>query len=205
MNIGIDIDDTITNTFETALPYAQKYVREALKKDIIPDYSKAIDHHYIRDIFGLVDGEDKVFWIKNYYNILDNVEPKENSCETIRKLKEEGNRIIIISARWDIGDLSSYNITKEWLDEMGIHYDKLITGIENKAEIALQEKIDIFIDDSIRNCLEVQQSGIKSLLMTSPVNRNNPSHNIERVFYWEEIYKRIKNLEKEKDCEEERC
>ena len=28
MNIGIDIDDTISETFETLLPYAQKYTIE---------------------------------------------------------------------------------------------------------------------------------------------------------------------------------
>ena len=28
MNIGIDIDDTISNTFETFLPYMKKFVEE---------------------------------------------------------------------------------------------------------------------------------------------------------------------------------
>ena len=32
MNIGIDIDDTISETFETLLPYAQKYTIEDLKR-----------------------------------------------------------------------------------------------------------------------------------------------------------------------------
>ncbi|MBP3463699.1 MAG: hypothetical protein J6K45_04375 [Clostridia bacterium] len=30
MNIGIDIDDTISNTYETVIPYAQKYTIEEL-------------------------------------------------------------------------------------------------------------------------------------------------------------------------------
>ena len=34
MNIGIDIDDTISETFETLLPYSQKYTIEDLKKKI---------------------------------------------------------------------------------------------------------------------------------------------------------------------------
>ena len=44
MNIGIDIDDTISETFETLLPYAQKYTIEALKKE-----SKI----YIKDEYGM--------------------------------------------------------------------------------------------------------------------------------------------------------
>ena len=33
MNIGIDIDDTISETFETLLPYAQKYTIQDLKRE----------------------------------------------------------------------------------------------------------------------------------------------------------------------------
>lgn len=32
MNIGIDIDDTISETFESLLPYSQKYTIEDLKR-----------------------------------------------------------------------------------------------------------------------------------------------------------------------------
>jgi hypothetical protein len=32
MNIGIDIDDTISDTYNTIIPYAQKYTIEDLKR-----------------------------------------------------------------------------------------------------------------------------------------------------------------------------
>ena len=34
MNIGIDIDDTISNTFETFLPYMKKFVEQDLNREL---------------------------------------------------------------------------------------------------------------------------------------------------------------------------
>ena len=45
MNIGIDIDDTISETFETLLPYSQRYTIEYLKrKSNINMNQKFLDH-----------------------------------------------------------------------------------------------------------------------------------------------------------------
>ena len=43
-------------------------------------------------------------------------------------------------------------------------YDKLIINSHNKLEIAKQEYIDIFIDDSIRNCEMVSSGDIKTYM-----------------------------------------
>ena len=143
MNIGIDIDDTIANTCKLALIYAEEYVKNVLKKDIVVDYSDVIDHHYIRDAFGISDEEAERFWREKYYLVLENIEPIDNSIEIIRKLKEDGNNIIFISARWDEKEGSAYNISKKWLEKYDVPYDKLIVGIEKKAPIALYT-IDTF-------------------------------------------------------------
>ena len=198
MNIGIDIDDTIANTCKLALIYAEDYVKNVLKKDIVVDYSDVIDHHYIRDAFGISDEEAERFWREKYYLVLENIEPIDNSIEIIRKLKEDGNNIIFISARWDEKEGSAYKISKNWLEKYDVPYDKLIVGIEKKAPIALEENIDIFIDDSIRNCVEVEDVGIKSFLMTTSINKNNSSRNIERVSSWNEVYKKINDYGEEK-------
>ena len=79
MNIGIDIDDTISNTFESATYYAEKYVTEILKREPVKDISKVKDHYYVRDMFGLTDEEDDRFWEEYYERIIENVEPKPSS------------------------------------------------------------------------------------------------------------------------------
>ena len=48
MNIGIDIDDTISETFETLLPYSQKYTVQDLKRKSEINLSRNLqDHLYI--------------------------------------------------------------------------------------------------------------------------------------------------------------
>ena len=46
MNIGIDIDDTIAETFETLIPYAQKYTIEDLKRKSNIDLRGDISNHF---------------------------------------------------------------------------------------------------------------------------------------------------------------
>ena len=195
MNIGIDIDDTISNTFESATYYAEKYVTEILKREPVKDISKVKDHYYVRDMFGLTDEEDDRFWEEYYERIIENVEPKPSSVEMINKLSEEGNRIVIITARWSKNGISAFDLSKKWLDKQGIKYDKLYTDIEIKDKTAINEKIDLFIDDSISQCNVVTSAGIKSYLFDSETNRHiNPDKDIERVLSWDEIYKKTKTM-----------
>ena len=193
MNIGIDIDDTISMTFENATEYAKEYIKNTLGKEPIIEMSNVKDHYYIRDMFGLTDEEADKFWDDYYVRIIENVKPKPFSVEVINKLKEDGNRIVIITARWSKNGVSAFDISKKWLDKQGIQYDKLYTDIEVKDEIALDEKIDLFIDDSISQCNVVTNAGIKSYLFDSNTNKHiNPDKKIERVLSWDEIYNKVK-------------
>ena len=55
----------------------------------------------------------------------------------LRKLKENGNVIILWTARgWE-----QYKITKKWLDDHGFNYDQLLMG---------KPIVDLFIDDRAR-------------------------------------------------------
>lgn len=195
MNIGIDIDDTISNTFESASYYAKKYVKDVLKRQPIVDMSKVKDHYYIRDMFGLTDDEATDFWKIYYESIVGDVNPKLSSAKVINKLKEDGNKIIIITARWSDEQIDAFKISEEWFKKHGINYDKLYVGMESKVEVALDEKIDVFIDDSIKNCENVSAAGIKTYLFDSETNRHvNLGEKIDRVYSWDEIYKKLNNV-----------
>ena len=70
MNIGIDIDDTISETFETLLPYAQKYTIEELKrKPTIHMHHNFLNHLYIVKMMEWKEEEAKGFWIQYYGEI----------------------------------------------------------------------------------------------------------------------------------------
>ena len=90
MNIGIDIDDTLTNTNEASEEYVLKYETEH------PDIK--IDHYKL--IRGKLDTPElKEFFSENARNICDNATIKEDAKNIIDKLRSEGYKIYFITAR----------------------------------------------------------------------------------------------------------
>lgn len=115
-------------------------------------------------------------------------------------MKNHGYKIFIVSGR-NNGEYSNpYKMTSEWLEKYGIEYDKLILTnayeYKEKADICLENNISIMIDDSVKILNEVNNSGIKALLMDTPYNRK--SNSLTRVHNWKEIYNFIINFQKEK-------
>ena len=193
MNIGIDIDDTISYTFEETYPAAKKFVENDLGRKVVnEDFSTTVDYNYIENVLQISQEEMEEFWRKNLADLTKKVKPKENSVEVINKLKEEGHNIIIITARWNEDYCDSEKLTKEWLKKYNISYDKLYIGAESKKQIAIDEKLDLFIDDSIKNCEEVSSANIESYLFASKINIKNPkSQNFNILYTWDEEKEKI--------------
>lgn len=192
MNIGIDIDDTISNTYEIAIGYARNFVKNDLNRVVEEDYNHTVDHNYIKSIFKLTDEEDNAFWKKYFLTVLGQVIPKKNAVNAINFLKENGNKITIITARWNEENFDAYKDSEKWLNAQGIKFDKLITGANEKGKIAKNENIDVFIDDSIKNCEDVSDMGIKSYLISTPMNKYYQIEKATRVNSWDEILEKIK-------------
>lgn len=195
MNIGIDIDDTISETFETLLPYSQKYTIEDLKKELkIYIKDEYANHFYIVYMNGWNEEEAKGFWDKYYEEILRKVNIKQFAAESINKLKQEGHKIYLITARWDMPNDDIQGITKKWLIENNIEYDELIINASDKLQLIKEKNIDVFIDDSFNNCKSIaENSNTKVYMMTSRVNGSFNHEKITRVYSWPEVYSLIKN------------
>lgn len=99
--------------------------------------------------------------------ITNNAIPRPGAVEAIKKLREEGHEIYIITARDNEFHEDPYMLSKNWLDNNSIEYDKLIVNVREKAPLCKNEKIDIFIDDQLNNCLEVSKEGIKTIRFTT--------------------------------------
>lgn len=182
MNIGIDIDDTITETSEFLMPYVAKYfsieMDNLIKNNIcynnLPKQYKEKEVEFGKSTFGRV--------------LLD-VTLKKNAKETIDKLKEEGNKIIIITARDKTIYDDPFGFTSKQLEKLGIQYDKLVCSF-NKRQVCIDEQIDLMIDDCTDNLMKVEGSVNKVLLFNSKTNMGQ-DNNFTRVNSWEEIYKYI--------------
>lgn len=195
MNIGIDIDDTISETFETLLPYAQKYTIEDLKRESEIDTNQNfLDHFYIVSMNKWNKEEATNFWNKYYGEILRQVNIKKFAQEVINKLKQEGHKIYLITARWDMPNDNTKEITKQWLKENNVEYDELMINASNKLQLIKDKNIDIFIDDSFNNCKSIaENTNTKVYMMTSKVNENLNHEKIKRVYSWSQVYSLIES------------
>ena len=187
MRIGIDLDDTITKTDEILFKYAKIYNKE---EKILFNINR--EEWNLTKAFGWNEENIKEFFSKYLKSIYEEAEIKENAKEKINVLKDDGNKIIIITARDTKSLKEVHAVCKDWLINNKINVDKIVVDGEDKAQKCLENKIDIFIDDNICNCENVYNNlKIPVLLMNSRYNKDYQNPKIKRVYNWNEIYNEI--------------
>ena len=196
MIIGIDIDDTTVVTVKSMVKYGDKYDTEVLGREAKKDNLGQIkDRYYMKALYGWTEEEKFAFFDMYYKDVLEECFPLPNAVDVINKLKSEGNGIVFITARLtNIKNCDTENITKNTLEKYGISDDKIIMNVDNKLEFCKENGVEIFIYDSFDTCKNLQENGIKSYLMTTKMNQNIDTEDVERVFSWDEIYEKILNL-----------
>lgn len=193
ITIGIDLDDTISSSNEMFIKYAKLYNKEKKINFKIDETQWDLDKS-----FGWNDNNYKEFCKQYLRTLLNEAEIKYNAAEKINKLKKEGYKIIIITSRNEKELNDMYSFTEKWLKNHNINYDKLIINSLQKEEECLKNKVNIFIDDNIKNCMNVYKKlQIPVFLFDGLYNTNDKYSNIERVYSWDEIYLKIKNIVEE--------
>ena len=191
MRIGIDIDDTMTNIKDKLTNSAIQYAK-SLNKDV-----QYIDYNIVdiynngniyQKLFNFNYEELKYFLGTIQEGITDNAIPRENCVEVINKLHNDGNEIYIITARDKEFHKDPYLQSKEWLEKNSIYYDKLIVNARDKGQACIENNIDLLIDDSISNCLNVDNLGIDTIIIGNKNDRG-----IKNINNWQEIYEYIEN------------
>ena len=194
MNIGIDIDNVLSNFNEELLKEFMEHDKELRNSGIVNK-----DAYITRGMFDWSKDEFDDFYYKNIERIAKNLKVIDGAPEYIKKLREKGYKIYIISGR-DNGEYSNpYKMTTDWLEKYDIQYDKLILtntfDSSEKAKVCLENNISIMVDDSSRIQLEVDKTRVTALLMDTPYNRQTDS--LKRVHNWKEIYDFIINSKRE--------
>ena len=179
MRIGIDIDDTITDSWECLIPYYSKLFgiteEEAYRNG--PYYSCIKDMMTIDEYFDMI--------VPIYDTVIPQVHLKPKVKETIDKLYEKGNTVYFITARGK-GHTSPYEVSKEFLDKHQIKYEDIIIDCTNKADKCQELNIDLFIDDSYRHCKATSEKGINVLM---PLTYYNEKYKEFPHFDdWEAVY-----------------
>ena len=197
MNIGIDIDNVISNFNEVLKEEFLKHDKELRNTGIVNP-----NLYMTKGMFDWSEDEIWGFYLENIERIAKSLEVKTGAKEYIDKLKEDGHMIVIITGR-DNGDYADpWNMTENWLKQKEIKYDKLIitdaykNNKHTKTDKCFENNIDIMIDDSIHNCMDCIENNITTLLMDTPYNR--AEKDMIRVNNWEEVYEFIKNYKRKK-------
>lgn len=185
--IGIDLDDTITYTYDYMLKEAFKYDQEIGGNGIIDE-----KQYLIGDQFGWNEEQKRIFFKKHRINAIEKAKVRPYVKSILNKLIKLGYKIVIITARSSEYYDNPYEYTKKWLKKNNIPYNKLIVNCNNKKETCIKENIDVFLDDMPKNCNSVLEiSNIDVYMMD---NGNNNS-SCKKVKDFKEFYKEVINHE----------
>lgn len=195
MRIGIDIDGVLTNIEQFSLDYFSKY---CVEKNI--NYRIGRPSYFLYDTFNVSEDIEDDFWNEFIFYYAQQSLARPFASEVIKKLKEEGNEIYILTARWltnqndEIGR-KMQSLVKSWLDNNNIMYDRLIfskANKEKKTDEVLKYKIDLMIEDSPYNINELAHI-TRIICYDTSYNKKCEGKNITRCYSWYDIYKTIKS------------
>ena len=179
LTIGIDIDNTITNT--------SIYSNTLLKKD--PLYNSKNNYRELNK------EEIKNFLTKYIESIVESVLVKEDVIDTLSYWKNKGYKIVFITARGaektdNYTSLKSAFLTSLYFAKNNIPFDELVFFQEEKGAACLNEFVDILIDDKENVLDEVAKKGLKTLRISE--EKVESKHKL--VQNWQEIRKYIDSL-----------
>ena len=147
MILGIDIDDTITNTSKVV----NKYLHEA--------YPNCRNYH-------LLSKKEYKQFLKKYIKLMrDEYELKEGVKEAWEYFKNNNFKIIIITARNNRFDRENIKNTIAFLNKNGLFYDKIYFRQVKKGKKAYKEHVDLFIDDKEKVLDGVSSYNIRCICM----------------------------------------
>lgn len=193
MNIGIDIDGVLTNDDDYILDFTSKYCYEHDLKGF--DNANLYEYRKLNWDENTINNYRKEFFL----NYIKNEPARKFASEVIKKLRDEGNKIFIISARYktaENGKINNENIrecTLDWLIKNNIEYDEIIFTKPPKTNEILENKIDIMIEDSPTTINELVKV-VKVLYYDTRYNRSIEHEHITRVYSWYDIYMKINEM-----------
>ena len=189
MRIGIDIDGVLTDIEQWQLDCGGKFFSK-LNKSVVNK-----DGYEITEIFNISDELDSQFWNEYLYEYVTKEPSRKYASEVIKKLKDSGNEIYIITARY-LTDRNTEDgqrmrqIVIDWLKQQNIIYDEIIFAPEDKLQICLENNIDVMIEDKVAN-IEKISTRLPVICFHAGYNKHCKNDNIYRAYTWYDIYNLI--------------
>jgi len=186
MNIAIDIDDTLADSFG----YFQPFVAEYFGIDLEEVCRRAVSYGNLPKEWQI----RRPGFARAYYDrVVPDTPFKPDAAWGVSKLKEAGHRIVIITGRTTASYTDPYKTSAEELANGGIVYDKLICTHE-KGQACQAEHIDVLIDDLPANCDDAVRHGSAAILFSCRSNLDTKTVH-PRVSDWASVLEIINTLQ----------
>ena len=187
MRIGIDLDDVLCDFISTYTQFADEMF--GVPKGIIP-----VDWDWSN--YGLTKGQHRAIWdkIKNTRNFWMSLNrAKGVTSQNLRSLAKLHD-LVFITARVATKGWSVQQQSAAWLSlELGLKYPTVIEE-SNKGPLAAALRLDYFIDDRPKNCLEILEA-VPTCLVYLKESSHNASYkapkSITRVRDFNDFAERI--------------
>ena len=192
MRIGVDLDGVLNDVAEWHFACGSKF---CLEQNINRGFNPK--GYYMEDQFHLTSDENNEFWRQYIFDLLIAIPPRPYASEVIHKLRKDGHKIIILSARdnqyltHQYSGMITYYV-KSWLNKNNIEYDELVINTSNKREKCLSIGLDLMIEDKGSNVNDISKI-IPVMVFDAPYNGGCTGKNVIRVYSWYQIYQEIIN------------
>ena len=196
----IDLDDVLSETYETIIKYAVMHDKLNLGRNgIINTNINSNDHYYFARCLGW-SREDLISFFDKYYpDYLEEIKPKEETTIVLESIRKMNIKICIVTARRERKNKEVLSITKKWLKNNNIYYDEIYVDSCDKGEIIKEKKAKYFIDDSLENCLNVKEKSKATNVfwLETKYNKNICCNNKEiiKISSLKELIDNIRRLE----------
>lgn len=193
MNIGLDIDNVISEFDEIALEEFYKEDKNKRNKGIVNP-----EGEWVKYQFDWSKEECEEFFLKNMERMAKEMNPKREAKYFMDKLLEEGHALYLISNRVYPVYKNAFETTTNWLKKHGINYTKLVLSeTTNKSKECFECNVDVMFDDVQFNCHKLEEAGINCYLVQTRYNAKD-TQGLKVVKDWQEIYNVICELEENK-------
>ena len=188
MKIGIDIDGVILDTERPLRFYADFWSTFVLGKERLKstEVSQELNFDWNTD-------EINEFYAKYFDDITKNSHIVVGAKEILKKLKDEGHELFIVTLRGFYREEEKILATEK-LNQLGIDFEGIYWSVKNKRQKCEELGLDVIIDDSPSNASQFEGSKIKVLYFKEPPVRDVDFSNVTKVNCWMDIYREINKL-----------
>jgi uncharacterized HAD superfamily protein len=192
MKIAIDIDDTLVKNCESLINTFNKKFGKNLRVE--ENTSDKRFHEFLG-----ITKEELLDFYKEHDEIVscEEIIPLEGANHFLGQLKEKHHLFLVTSRPENVRADTHLMIDRHFPNHgIQIIFVNSFNGKKiSKGEFCKQEGISLMIDDDYKNALSCVENNVSVLLLDKPWNKGIEHKLITRVYSWQEIFDKIKELE----------